>query len=95
MYVSVCALASDSPSSARVLKHYAHTLNHMNVVTLSLRCKAFAAHQSASAEEGFGFEIFRLLLIYLGLCSEAQGIDLTLESLSFPPLSSSAKLKSV
>lgn len=34
-------------------------------------------HQSSYAEVGFGFQIFSLL-IYLGLCSEAKAIDLTL-----------------
>lgn len=35
-------------------------------------------HQSACAEVEFGFQMFKLLLIYLGLCSEAKAIDLTL-----------------
>lgn len=35
-------------------------------------------HPSACAEVGFGFQIFHLLLIYLGRCSEAKAIDLTL-----------------
>lgn len=39
-------------------------------------------HPSAPAEVGFGFRIFRLLLIYFGLCSEAKAIDLTLSGKS-------------
>lgn len=35
-------------------------------------------HPSVCAEVGFGFQIFRLLLIYSGLCSEAKDIELTL-----------------
>lgn len=43
-------------------------------------------HQSACAEAGIGFHIFRLLLIYLGLCSEAKAFDLILSRKAvFPP----------
>lgn len=48
-------------SSASLLKHYTHTFNEINVVTLSLGCQALTAHQSAWVGEP-GFQNFRLLV---------------------------------
>lgn len=76
---------------ACVLKRYTHTLNNINVFTLSPRCEAFTAHQSDFAKDGFGFENFSAPCDLSGAVqwSQSNRVD-SRESLSFthspPPL---------
>lgn len=55
------------------LKRYTHTLNNINVFTLSPRCEAFTAHQSDFAKDGFGlWKIFGSLWFIWGCAVEPK-----------------------